>query len=214
MSSLFLILFLLSLVLLPVSLIKPSLILRFSKPTRKKALLIFGSLLVVSFILFGVTAEKKPVNEPQKVASEVQTQQEQSQVTATPKPTETPKPKEAPKQEEVQKLGYEESKTVENFFYLFLGNEKSKENLERIAKDIKTKECKKPCNISLFDDKRAYELDRERSNLTTKEAIDAWNNKDYIYVAEHLLGQLTFDTDTFLYYPLKDWFYEELKSKR
>lgn len=204
------IIFLLSLVLLPVSLIKPALILRFGNPTRKKALLIFGSLLVVSFILFGVTAEKKPATEPPKVVSEVQTQK----ATVTPSPTEPSKPTETPKQEEVQKLGYEEAKTVENFFYLYLGTEKSIEKLEGIVKDIKTKECKKSCNISLFDDKRAYELDRERSKLANKEEVDAWNNKNYIYVADHLLGQLTFDTGTFLYYPLRDWFYEELKAKR
>lgn len=58
MVGLFAVLFLFSLVLLPIGLFKPSILsfFRIPNPTRKKALAIFGGALVASFILVGVTA--------------------------------------------------------------------------------------------------------------------------------------------------------------
>lgn len=55
MSGLFALLFFLSLIALPLSLIKPSLILRKAKATRKQALLIFGGSTVLFFVLLAVT---------------------------------------------------------------------------------------------------------------------------------------------------------------
>lgn len=58
MSGLFALLFLLSLILLPIGLIKPTILSRFhiQNPSRRKALLVFGGSLLLFFILTGITA--------------------------------------------------------------------------------------------------------------------------------------------------------------
>ncbi len=97
MSYVFLTLFLLSPIALLVGLIKPSL---FSKlfPSRKKIVLAFGTLTVLSFILFGLTApptEKKgeTKTESQQVAGE------QTEASPSPSPTPTPAPSPSPVQQ-------------------------------------------------------------------------------------------------------------------
>src|SRR3990167_7686917 len=62
MSGLFAFIFLISLVLLPISLIKPDLVSRFVNTTRKRNGIFFGTLAIVSFALFGLTTPPlKPV---------------------------------------------------------------------------------------------------------------------------------------------------------
>ena len=56
MAGFFVFLFLLSLILLPVGLIKPSLFQKFFINTRKKVLGVFGGCLVLFFVLIGITA--------------------------------------------------------------------------------------------------------------------------------------------------------------
>lgn len=119
-----------------------------------------------------------------------------------------------PKPVAYEKLSYKDNGNVENFSYLYTGSDKSKENLEKISREIKSKECKKQCNISLFDDKKAFELDQNYSKLTSQAEINSWKEKNYVFVAEHLLGYLEFEGDgTFIYFPYKDWYYKELKAK-
>lgn len=74
MDILFMLLFLVSFVGLVIGLIKPDLVLKFmdkEKRSRKKVLLIFGSTLIVSFILFGnstdVETNKVVDNKPKKI---------------------------------------------------------------------------------------------------------------------------------------------------
>ena len=55
MTSLFVLIFLAALVALPISLIKPDIFSKFFNSTRKKNALIFGSILLASFILIGAT---------------------------------------------------------------------------------------------------------------------------------------------------------------
>lgn len=83
MVGLFALLFLLSLVLLPIGLFKPSILsfFRIPNPTRKKALAIFGGSLLVSFVLVGVTAPPT-VKNPSQIAGTAITQA----------PTEVPSP--------------------------------------------------------------------------------------------------------------------------
>lgn len=114
-----------------------------------------------------------------------------------------------------ERLNYEDVGNVENLDILFKGDDKSKENIEKVAREIKKDQCKKPCNISIFDDKQALELDLAYRKLTSGAEMDAWKQKNYIFVADHLLGYLEFEGEgIFFYYPHKDWYYKELKAKQ
>lgn len=66
MAGLFAFLFLISLILIPVTLIKPHLFSRFVNSTRKKNLLFFGTLTTIFFVLTGITAPPAPKNESVK----------------------------------------------------------------------------------------------------------------------------------------------------
>jgi hypothetical protein len=114
-----------------------------------------------------------------------------------------------------EKLGYENLKTVENFSYLYIGADKTKETIEKTIREIRVGECKKLCNISLYDEKKAAELDGEYlKGVFTPEEKRAWEEKNYVYVADHFVGYLEFEGDgIFSYYPYKDWYYKEILAK-
>lgn len=108
----------------------------------------------------------------------------------------------------------ENGQTVENVDVLIKPGEPEP---QKIAEKVK-KECKKPCNISLYNDRKAFELqdqyDQMMSALDTKPSdLDNWNSKNYIYVANHLVGYMEFSQGLYNEYPLKDSYYEEMKSE-
>jgi len=110
-----------------------------------------------------------------------------------------------------QKISYNNGATVENFYYLYTGTDKTKEVVENIARKIKASECKKPCNISLYDDKKAIDLDLQYNQISDINEAKDWKEKNYVFVANHLLGYLEFEGDgIFIYYPYKDWYYKQL----
>lgn len=102
----------------------------------------------------------------------------------------------------------------------------SKENLELIAREIKSKICTKDCNIELYDDRKYYEMDRRIGNEENactdrfgmiggsqyKDCLETVTKKYYVKVADHLLGFLGFD-EVFNYFPRRDWQYKELGGK-
>ena len=102
----------------------------------------------------------------------------------------------------------------------------SKENLELISREIKSKICTKECNIELYDDRKYYEMDRrigkEEDACTDrfamiggsqyKDCLETVTKKYYVKVADHLLGFLGFDEE-FTYFPRRDWQYKELGGK-
>ena len=113
-----------------------------------------------------------------------------------------------------EKLGYENLALVENFYYFVSAVDKSEENLERVAKEIKTRECQKDCNILLYDNKKAYDLDREREALVGGEALSEWDSENFVFLADHNIGMLEFFGEIFMPYPLKDGpLYNELKAE-
>lgn len=132
--------------------------------------------------------------------------QQESKAVQSPQPSVEAKP-------QYEKVNYENNPTVENFWYLYSGADKTKETIEKIAKEIKEKECKKPCNISIYDDKKAVDLDLEYQKTRDMAEATNWKEKNYVFVADHLLGFQEFGTDTFAYYPYKDWFYKEQVAK-
>ena len=117
-----------------------------------------------------------------------------------------------------EKLKYEDVGNVENLAFLYTGTDKSKEYLENIAKEIKSNECKKPCNVDLYDDKSAFDLQQQYDQMmgsfdTKQSELDSWKKKNYVFVADHLLGYLEFSDEAYFnYYPYKDWYYKELKN--
>ena len=68
MTSILVLVFLFALVALPISLIKPNLFARFYNSTRKKNAIMFGLLLLTSFVLIGLTAPKVEPTESVKGA--------------------------------------------------------------------------------------------------------------------------------------------------
>lgn len=108
-----------------------------------------------------------------------------------------------------------EDKNDENMSVLISPGET---NVEAIALEVK-KTCKKSCNISIFDDKEALKLDSEYSKLSSSEAMTEWKKKNYVFVAEHLVAMVGYgDSENWGFgpyseYPMKDWYYKELKGE-
>lgn len=128
----------------------------------------------------------------------------------TPEPTTTAQPP-TNIANEYETVDRQDSQTTENHYYLLKTSDLSEENIQRIARQIKQKECKKQCNLFLYDDEQAAQLDMAYNQLTTSEAMTDWKESNYVYVAEHNIGQVI--NDEFSYYPLKDWYYEQMKEK-
>lgn len=88
---------------------------------------------------------------------------------------------------------------------------------ETIAKDVLKNHCTVKCNISIWDNKRAMELERSNEkDLTvsnwTNEQFEAWEKQNYVFIADHLVGNVDFTDQSYYSYPYKDWRYNELKS--
>lgn len=102
--------------------------------------------------------------------------------------------------------------TVENYMVLI----SSADDGEKASIEVK-KQCSKPCNITLFDNEQALNLQKEYDKMsgsfdTSPSQLTAWKEKNYIFVADHLVGYVTFDTGEYLEYPYKDWYYKKLKA--
>jgi hypothetical protein len=103
----------------------------------------------------------------------------------------------------------EELKTVDNYFVLVDSGETA---VEKIASEVNNS-CKKSCNIDIFDDSRAFELDKEYKNLTEPVALEKWKKDNYVFVADHLVGEILF-SGNYTSYPMKDWYYKQLKGEK
>lgn len=99
--------------------------------------------------------------------------------------------------------------TVENLWVLV----KPGTNAEVVATEVK-KTCSRACNISIYDDQKAYELDYQYTQLDSSEAMTAWKEKYYVFVADHLVGSVNFGSGVYSEYPYRDWYYEELSSSQ
>lgn len=120
---------------------------------------------------------------------------------------------EASKQYSYEVLDKNENKVVENYKVLIKPGDNGKE----IAMEVK-KECKKPCNISIFDNKDALLFEKQYDDMmgnldTLPEELQEWKKKHYIFVADHLVGYVDFESGEYEEYPYKDSFYDELKVK-
>ena len=116
---------------------------------------------------------------------------------------------------EYEILSRVEGKTDENISILIKVGEADPQG---IASEVQ-KSCKKQCNISLFDDKKAFELDAEYTNKmmsynVTVAEREAWKKKNTVFLADHLVATVGYSFGPYAEYPLKDSYYRELKSEK
>ena len=105
-------------------------------------------------------------------------------------------------------LNHEDKGSVENYYALI--DPKNDNAAETIAKEIKTN-CQKKCNISIYDDKEAYALDKQAMDNPLIET-NSWDQQHYIFLADHTIGSMEFEENTYISYPYRDSTYETLKS--
>jgi hypothetical protein len=84
---------------------------------------------------------------------------------------------------------------------------------EAAALDVK-RECEKPCNIFVYDTVEAQKLDREYHDISNGESAAKWKQDNYVYVADHLVGSIDFETGKWSAFPYRDWQYKELGGLR
>lgn len=144
-------------------------------------------------------------NKPTPVQNQ-QTTQVVSQPTNTPQPPATATPTRS-YQYEVKR--HEVKSNVENFDVLIQAGEPDPKGL---AMHIKST-CIKPCNIYLYDDEKALNLQLAYDDMDFEER-NVWRKQNYVYVADHLVGNINFELpDSYNDYPFRDWQYEELGGK-
>ena len=95
--------------------------------------------------------------------------------------------------------------------------------VQSYAQDVKAK-CKQPCNVIVFDDRSAYDLQSEydqfSSEVTTDQTkiqlkaqnIKEWQSKNYVFVADHTVGMIDVSTNEYQAYPFKDSTYNQFKK--
>lgn len=172
----------------------------------KKALIIGGALLL--FVFIGATASHK---QTQQKSSPTPTVTPTTQETAAPTNTVQATPTTAQKQYEI--LSRKDNGNVENISILVSASA----NGEASAQDAK-KTCKKKCNIDVYDDKKAYDLNAQYDQMmglstTQPSDLTAWKEKNYVFVGDHLVGTIDFETEEYNDYPFQDWYYKVLKAK-
>lgn len=118
-------------------------------------------------------------------------------------------------QAKYQELARKDAGAVENISVL-VGPGGS--DTQPIAQEVK-RTCNKQCNINLYDDKKAFELqeqyDAMMADSNTKPAdLEAWKKANYVYVADHLVGYVEFSSGSFDDFPFKDSYYRELTSNK
>ncbi len=123
-------------------------------------------------------------------------------------------------------LGEEHNQVVENYNLLAQPEGLTKEQLQALATRARTELCQGKCNINLWDDFRAYDLDKkmqaeemEASRRLTNQEIDLDEYKlereqiaqeYYVKIADHLVAWLEFEGETIVHYPFQDSRYKEL----
>ena len=54
-----------------------------------------------------------------------------------------------------------------------------------------------PCNVEIFDNKRAFQLYEHYKNQSS------WTNDDFVFAANHYVGSIYFESGTYVKYPFK-----------
>lgn len=173
------------------------------RPNRNGYLLIGILLIIVLFIIGASTSGSKtakvsplPTELPQPTSDQIQEQ-----------------PQEAAPPESAQNLHYkiedhDVNARVENFSVVMTPGQDG----EAVALDVQ-KQCVKDCNIFVYDDYDAFIFQEEYDSISEPSELEEWKKRHYVYVADHLVGSITFDTKMYDDYPFRDWYYKELKGQ-
>ena len=167
---------------------------------------------IVAFTLPGLLGSpskvetKTPISQNAPVPVKVTPKQD------APNPVVTPIPNNVTENKNYEIVSKNETKTIENYKVLISPTMEGK----TIALEVK-RQCKKPCNIDIFDDRQALKLQDEYDVMagtlsTTPKEAETWKQKNYVFLADHLVGYINFELDKYTEYPYKDWYYLELKK--
>lgn len=113
----------------------------------------------------------------------------------------------------LQQLEHDEFPEIETYYYLYTATDTSQKTLQNLALYLRKSLCKKPCTISFYDNIHAYILDHARATITTTDAMQIWNEENYVFVANHYLGYLGSGQSSFTYFPFQDIYYLKLIGK-
>lgn len=170
----------------------------------KKLLLIIGGGFLVLVILGSIG---KNSSDSQNSVQPEQKQETVSEASPAPKL-------------EYEMLDRTENKLDENISVLIKPGELDP---KAIAEDVH-KNCKKSCNVSIYDDKKAFDLDVEYTKMLsydyTVEQRTAWKEKNTVFLADHLVATVGYGDKAgwgfgaYKEYPLKDSYYKELKGEK
>lgn len=165
----------------------------------KKKYLIIGGIILFVLILIGAGGSSTKDEVPAEKSANQEIAQQPSQASA-------PKYK-------YEILSRVEDKVDENISVLIEAGETDSQGLAAEVQE----NCKKQCNISLYDDKKAFELNEQYDKMmgasdTQPSDLQEWKEKNYVFVAEHLVGTVGYSFGSYDDYPFKDWYYEELKA--
>lgn len=154
---------------------------------------------VVMLILTGMAVLGSSGSSKDSVSDQQPTQQAQTQTKS---------------QYQYEVLSKRDNGNVENVDVLVTSGET---NGQAIALKVK-KTCKKQCNINIYDDKKAFELQTQYdemmdSSSTQPSDLQVWKKANYVFVGDHLIGYMEFSADAYDEYPYKDWYYKELKGE-
>jgi len=91
-------------------------------------------------------------------------------------------------------------------------------NGEAIAIEVK-KSCSKKCTVDIYDDQKAFDLQNEYTALlgqsgTQSSDLTNWKKKNTVYLADHFIGSIDSDSESYQPFPFKDWYYKELKGQK
>lgn len=164
---------------------------------KQKLILVFVAFLLLSIL--SSTGKSTEVNK-------TQTKQPEQEV-AQPSEVEPEVPV-AKKEKNYELIQSSNNSSVENYFILFTGNEKSEIALKELATKVKSDICKSKCNVYLYDDIEALNIDYDFTANYEKYNKDvstrkAWEKENLYKVKDTFLGYLSFDDDFFIH-PYKD----------
>lgn len=163
----------------------------------KKALLIGGGIFLLLIVLGSIGKNSS------KQESTAQPEQKQEVVQASP----TPKL-------EYKIISRVENKVDESISVLIKAGEA---NPKGIAEEVQNG-CKKKCNVTLYDDKKAFDLDAEYTKMLsydyTVQQRDDWKKKNTVFLADHMVATVGYSFGPYKEYPLKDSYYKELKGEK
>jgi len=199
MNTIFFILFFFSIATLLVGIINPKIVLRKHKNPRKLNVIIIFSVIATIFFVLGV------LTSPESKQGNIKSTQKTEVIESSDGLL---------SQEELDSLGYEllrveKLKLVNNYDYLVTDPKISisEEALTLGANSIRKHICEMKCNITLWDNKVASQLELEEAKLIEEwkfEEADAWALKHRDFVAEHMVAFLSFEVDVLMMYPWKE----------